>query len=60
MHVTYNLDDVSSFHFSMQQFKLLQNFENTTFPLVSMVELFKNCLKTLANCLNLCRFKMHG
>ena len=36
-HVLYNLDEVLSLHFSNTVLKILQKFENATFPLVSMV-----------------------
>ena len=39
--------------FQTQHFKLLQIFENATFPLMSMIKLSKNCHKNLANCLNI-------
>ena len=61
MNALYNLDQVWTLHFSsIQQLRLLQNFENTTFPLKSMVKLLKNCHKNLENCFDLCSFNKHG
>ena len=42
MHVLYNLDGKFNLCiFKVQQFKLLQNFENATFHLVSVIKLYK-------------------
>ena len=43
----------------IQQFKFLQNFENATFLLTSMVMLYKIVKIDLANCLNICSFSMN-